>query len=92
MTLWDAAAHRPRAEQIQCMADRRLVFNPIFPVFAAVNRDDVLGIWSLETGAPLRALDFELGRRVRCACFSPDGLTCAVGGSNKQFAVFDVDL
>jgi WD40 repeat protein len=27
-----------------------------------------------------------------CLAFSPDSLTCAVGGSNKQFAVFDVDL
>jgi hypothetical protein len=24
--------------------------------------------------------------------FSPDGLMCAVGGSERQFAVFDVDL
>ena len=44
------------------------------------------------TGRPLRSFDFALGRRALCVCFSPDGLTCAVGGSNKRFAVFDVDL
>lgn len=90
--LWDVAARRPRVEQVLCMMDRRFALNPVFPVFAAINRSNVLAVWSLETGEQLRALDFELGRRVRCVCFSPDGLTCAVGGSNKQFAVFDVDL
>ena len=45
------------------------------------------------TAEPDRAsLDFALGKYVTCAAFSPDGLTCAVGGSNKQFAVFDVDI
>jgi hypothetical protein len=40
----------------------------------------------------VRSFDFEQGSRVRCACFAPDGLTCAVGGSNGRFTVFDVDL
>ncbi|MBN9117709.1 MAG: hypothetical protein J0I06_00810 [Planctomycetes bacterium] len=67
-------------------------FHPTAPVFAALNREKVLTLFSAGTGAPLRSLDFALGRSVTCVCFAPDGLTCAVGGSNKQFAVFDVDL
>jgi hypothetical protein len=62
----------------------------------------LLSLVSLETGEELRTLDFDAGKPppqqslrfspVTCAAFSPDGLTCAVGGSNKQFAVFDVDV
>jgi WD40 repeat protein len=66
--------------------------HPNAPVFAALNRDQNLTLFSLETGAELRTFALELGRWVRSVCFSPDGLTCAVGGSNKQFAVFDVDV
>jgi hypothetical protein len=29
---------------------------------------------------------------VNCFAFAPDGLTCAVGGSGRQFVVFDVDV
>ena len=61
-------------------------------MFAALNADKVLTLFGLDTGDPIRSLDFALGRSVRCVAFSPDGLTCAVGGSNKRFAVFDVDL
>ena len=32
------------------------------------------------------------GGGVDAVAFAPDGLTRAVGGSNKQFAVFDVDM
>jgi hypothetical protein len=32
------------------------------------------------------------GGGVRALAYSPDGLACAVGRSNKQFAVFDVDV
>jgi WD40 repeat protein len=66
--------------------------HPSAPVYAALNAERQLTLFSLETGAVLRTFEFELGRRVRYVTFSPDGLTCAVGGSNKQFAIFDVDL
>jgi WD40 repeat protein len=90
--LYDLMEGRMRVEHVPCIMDNRFTFNPVLPVFAAVDRNDVLTVWRSDTGEPVRALDFALGRRVRCVAFSPDGLTCAVGGSNKQFAVFDVDL
>jgi WD40 repeat protein len=67
-------------------------FHPAAPLFLALDRARHLTLFSTETGEPIRSLDFGLGKRMACLCFAPDGLTCAVGGSNKQFAVFDVDL
>jgi WD40 repeat protein len=66
-------------------------FHPTAPVFVALDRNKHLTLFGTETGEAIRSLDFALGRDVQCVCFSPDGLTCAAG-SNKQFAVFDVDL
>jgi WD40 repeat protein len=90
LLLWDLEGRQVRATVLICGA--RVGFHPTAPMFAALNRDKVLTLFDLDTGEPLRSLDFALGRYVQSACFSPDGLTCAVGGSNKQFAVFDVDL
>jgi len=93
VSLWDIPTRRSRVGHVPCWLDRRLAFNPVFPLFAGCRcRDNGLAVWNLDTGQELRALDFALGVTVGCACFSPDGLTCAVGGSNKQFAVFDVDV
>lgn len=90
--LWDTATWQPRVENIPCwITENTFAINPVLPVFAAIYSGS-LTLYSLETGAIIRSLDFELGRRALCVCFSPDGLTCAVGGSNKRFAVFDVDL
>jgi WD40 repeat protein len=72
--------------------DATFAFHPTAPIFITLNHEKHLTLFSSETGEPLRSLDSALGRYVRCVVFSPDGLTCAVGGSNKQFAVFDVDL
>jgi WD40 repeat protein len=93
VTLWDVADQRPRVRIIPSNTSRnRFAFHPTVPLFAAMNAENVLTQFSLETGEPIRSLDFALGRYVTCVAFSPDGLTCAVGGSNKQFVVFDVDL
>lgn len=83
-----------RIRPVPCSAPAGgLAFHPTAPVFAALDLvTSKLTLFSLETSEPLRTLDFGLGRYVRCVAFSPDGLTCAVGGSNKQFAVFDVDV
>jgi WD40 repeat protein len=91
--LWDVATRRPRVENIPCVGTSGLfAFNPVLPVVVGLNPQRELTLFSSETGAPIRSLDFALGRYVQCVAFSPDGLTCAVGGSNKQFAVFDLDL
>jgi WD40 repeat protein len=93
VALWDIPTQQLRKANIPCRtAEMIFAFNPILPVFVAINRDKLLTLFSTETGDAIRSVDFGVGRSVQCVCFSPDGLTCAVGGSNKQFAVFDVDL
>jgi WD40 repeat protein len=93
LAVWDIPTRTVRAKGVAFSPTRGLfAFNPVYPLFAALREDEALAVWRLEDGRPVRALDFALGRYVRCVAFSPDGLTCAVGGSNKQFAVFDVDL
>jgi WD40 repeat protein len=93
ITLWDVASRQSRADPVPCWtAGAPFAFNPVLPVFAAIGAEGSLALFSTETGRPIRTLDFCLGQSVQSICFSPDGLTCAVGGSNKQFAVFDVDL
>ena len=92
VALWDVTSGNFRATKIQTTFTSELfAFNPTLPVFVGLNPKKKLTLFSTETGGALRSLDFGLGQ-VKCLCFSPDGLTCAVGGSNKQFAVFDVDV
>ena len=93
VALWDVASGHFRTTNIRTTFTSELfAFNPALPVFVGLGAKKELTLFSTETGGALRALDFGLGQKVKCLCFSPDGLTCAVGGSNKQFAVFDVDL
>jgi WD40 repeat protein len=93
VALWDVGSGNFRATNIRTTFTSELfAFNPALPVFVGLNAKKELTLFSTETGGALRALDFGLGQKVKCLCFSPDGLTCAAGGSNKQFAVFDVDL
>jgi WD40 repeat protein len=66
--------------------------HPSAPLFAALNGAERVTLFSLSTGEALRSFDLDFGQTLRHICFAPDGLTCAVCGSNKQFAVFDVDL
>jgi len=91
--LWDVAAGAERAEAAQPIGfTAAFALNPVLPVFVGTNFGKYLALFSLATGRVLREFDLQLGQRIWCAGFSPDGLTCAVGGSNWQFAVFDVDL
>ena len=91
--LWDVQSWAPRGEGVRIQPHHGgFAFHPTAPVFAAVNPDRLLTLYSLETGAPIRVLEFALARYVHCVTFAPDGLKCAAGGSNKQFFVFDLDV
>jgi WD40 repeat protein len=90
--IWNAADLSVRVESIPSHAPYSVIaFHPTAPVFAAPNPRRELTLFRLDTGEAVRSFDFGIGF-ADSVCFSPDGLTCAVGGSNKQFAVFDVDL
>jgi|GEM_PF-3432487 len=90
---WDLATLSVRLESVPCFSPFSIfAFHPTAPVFAAMNHQRQLTLFSLQSGEVIRSLDFALGRYVQCVSFAPDGLTCAVGGSNKRFAVFDVDV
>lgn len=90
---WDIAARGPVAEVVLGHWPHfERGCSPTAPLFAALDRAGALTVYRTPTGEPVRSLDFALGAQVLCAAFAPDGLTCAVGGSNKQLAVFDVDL
>ena len=94
ITLWDVPSQTVRTDRVWCCLPAHVsAVHPTLPIIAARNSNLHVTLFSLNTGEPLRALDFAVGTStVSCVCFSPDGLTCAVGGTNKQFAVFDVDL
>ncbi len=73
-----------------------LAFHPSKPLFAFCTSKPPKGwpgtAWfgDLETGEPVAVPDpgFKAASRV---AFAPDGLTCAVGSTNREFAVFDLD-
>jgi WD40 repeat protein len=82
--LWDVPAGTVRCD----LWPHPLAFHPTAPV-CAVSLHAGLALVRVQTGEAIRSFDFGLGE-ARYVSFSPDGLTCAVGGSNKRFAVFDV--
>lgn len=93
--LWNVSSQTQPGEAVSInnrYGEATFAFHPTAPMFVALDHEKNLTLFSSETGAAIRSFDFALGKYVRCVCFSPDGLTCAVGGSNKQFAVFDVDV
>ncbi|MBY0458995.1 MAG: WD40 repeat domain-containing protein, partial [Gemmataceae bacterium] len=90
--IWNAADLSVRVPLVSCYsAYSTFAFHPTAPVFAVTREWREFSLFRLDTGAPIRTFDLAIGSP-SCAAFAPDGLTCAVGGSNKQFAVFDVDL
>ena len=70
---------------------RALAFHPNSRYLASAATDSVLTLWDVFGGTEVQRYDWSIGK-IQNVAFSPDGLTCAVGGSNKQFAVFDVDV
>jgi WD40 repeat protein len=90
LTLWDVDSRRERIRGMKYQPPG-FATHASKNMFAAVSVDRVLTYWSLETGEQIRTVDFALGRYAQCVTFSPDGSRCAVGGSNKQFIVFDVE-
>lgn len=93
VALWDVPSRTARSSGVVCYRPTSLAaVHPTLPLLAARNQKKEITLFSLDTGEPVRSLDFGLGKKITCVAFSFDGLTCAVGGSNKQFAVFDVDV
>ena len=92
VSVWDLATRRVRAARVACDRPYWLfAFHPTQPLAAARRRGGLLALIDLRTGRDVRVLDLGLGANLICAAFSPDGLTCAVGGSDGRFALIDVD-
>ena len=91
LVVWDIARRAPRANPVSG-GSSLIAFNPVLPLLAVPHTQNTVAVRSLETGELVRELDFALGKQITALAFAPDGLTCAVGGTNKRFAVFDVDV
>lgn len=93
LAVWDIERREARGTPVSWAGgERRIAFNPVLPLFAVPHTANTVAVRSLETGELVRELDFALGKQITALAFAPDGLTCAVGGTNKRFAVFDVDV
>ena len=93
LTVWDMERREARGKPVWWAGGEvRIAFNPVLPLFAVPHTANTVAVRSLETGELVRELDFALGKQITALAFAPDGLTCAVGGTNKRFAVFDVDV
>ncbi len=93
LTVWDVERREARGKPVWWAGGEvRIAFNPVLPLFAVPHTQNTVAVRSLETGELVRELDFALGKQITALAFAPDGLTCAVGGTNKRFAVFDVDV
>jgi WD40 repeat protein len=88
---WDASSGEQLCRTDQAWPWEAVALHPTRPICAAPTRKHALALFDLRSGEPVRTFDLRLGKRVMCATFSPDGLTCAAGGSSGRFAVFDVD-
>lgn len=93
LRVWDIERREARGKPVWWAGGQvRVAFNPVLPLFAVPHTQNTVAVRSLETGELVRELDFALGKQITSLAFAPDGLTCAVGGTNKRFAVFDVDV
>lgn len=88
--LYDVDSRQPRASSVDERIRGHVRFHPGGELLAASSETGAV-LLDAHTLKVVRELDFGM-ERPNVVAFSPDGLTCAVGGSNKQFAVFDVDL
>jgi WD40 repeat protein len=71
-------------------AIKRLAWHPTGKLLAVAADKPAVSFLDARTGATLAQFDWQIGN-VRSLAFSPDGLTCAAGGTSKAFAVWDVD-
>jgi WD40 repeat protein len=70
---------------------RRVAFHPSGSLLATAGDAPFVTFWDTATGKERARFDWGMGRVLSLA-FSPDGLTCAAGGSNRKFIVWDVEL
>lgn len=94
--LWDTATWRRRAKITHGKAQgrvhvRRIVFHPSGSLVATSGEAPIVTFWDTATGQELSRFDWGIGQ-VQSLAFSPDGLTCAAGGSNRKLVIWDVEL
>jgi WD40 repeat protein len=65
-------------------------FTPDGRRLVTVSHDATARVWDAATGRALKTFSWSVGKLTAVA-FSPDGLTCAVGGEKGQVVVWDVD-
>jgi WD40 repeat protein len=93
LEVWDVSSTAVQvARMTSALPDTALAIHPTAPLAVSADRGRSLALFHLRTGEPLRSFDLRLGEKLTCVVFSPDGLTCAAGGSSGRFAVFDVDV
>ena len=68
---------------------RRVVFSPSGKQLLTLSHDLSVGIWEAETGRLARTL-FGFDGRPKCACFSIDGSTVAIGTQSGDISLWDV--
>ncbi|MBA4064958.1 MAG: hypothetical protein C0501_14840 [Isosphaera sp.] len=99
VTLWDLPAGAPRWSVRQEVFVWAVAVHPSggLVAVATVGGPDgrVVRFLDAATGEEVNRFRWDAGPgkavRVRCLAFSPDGTTCAAGGSDRRLVVWDVD-
>jgi WD40 repeat protein len=95
VSIWDLPEGRVRWSRPQLESVRALSIHPSGKFLALALEGGLAGnavrFLDAVTGAELTRFNWKVGR-IRCLAFSPDGLTCAAGCTNRRLVVWDVDL
>jgi WD40 repeat protein len=67
-----------------------VAIHPSNQSLAAADGRAIVTFWDIASGAAIREYGWKIGR-VRALAYSPDGLLCGAGGTQKKFVVWDVE-